>query len=79
MSTKQIVLLCVGVGVASLIIGYLIGFLYRKKIAEAKIGSAEQKAAEIVDEAEKTAEAKKKEALLEAKEEILRSKNEADK
>ncbi len=79
MSTPQIILLCVGVGVASLIIGYLIGFLYRKKIAEAKIGSAEQKAAEIIDEAEKTAEAKKKEALLEAKEEILRSKNEADK
>ena len=79
MNTTQIVLLCVGVGVLSIIVGYLIGFFYRKKIAEAKIGSAEQKAAEIIDEAEKTAEAKKKEALLEAKEEILRSKNEADK
>lgn len=61
-----------------LLIGTLVGVAYRKKIGEAKIGSAEQKAAEIIDDAVKTAEAKKKEALIEAKEEILKNKTEAD-
>ncbi|MDF2588387.1 MAG: rny, partial [Anaerocolumna sp.] len=41
---------------------------YRIKVVEAKIGSAEEKAREIIDEALKTAETKKREALLEAKE-----------
>ncbi len=49
---------------------------YRIKVYEAKIGSAEEKAREIIDEALKTAETKKREALLEAKEENLRVKNE---
>lgn len=52
---------------------------YRKKIVEAKIGSAEEKAREIIDEGLKTAEAKKREALLEAKEESIKVKNELDK
>lgn len=49
---------------------------YRIKVYEAKIGSADEKAREIIDEALKTAETKKREALLEAKEESLRNKNE---
>ncbi|WP_408606748.1 ribonuclease Y [Herbinix luporum] len=49
---------------------------YRIKVYEAKIGSAEEKAREIIDEALKTAETKKREALLEAKEEALKAKNE---
>jgi len=49
---------------------------YRIKVYEAKIGTAEEKAREIIDEALKTAETKKREALLEAKEESLRAKNE---
>ena len=49
---------------------------YRIKVYEAKIGTAEEKAREIIDEALKTAETKKREALLEAKEESLKSKNE---
>jgi ribonuclease Y len=52
---------------------------YRKKIVEAKIGSAEEKAREIIDDALKTAESKKREALLEAKEESLKAKNEFEK
>ncbi|MDO4556068.1 MAG: ribonuclease Y [Lachnospiraceae bacterium] len=56
-----------------------IAITYRKKIVEAKIGSAEEKAREIIDDALKTAESKKREALLEAKEEALRSKNEFEK
>ena len=42
-----------------------------KKVTRAKIGSAEEKAREIIDEALKVAETKKREALLEAKEESI--------
>lgn len=52
---------------------------YRKKIVEAKLGSAEEKAREIIDEGVRTAEAKKREALLEAKEESIKAKNEFEK
>ncbi len=51
---------------------------YRIKVGEAKVGSAEEKAREIIDDALKTAETKKREALLEAKEENLKAKNELD-
>jgi ribonuclease Y len=49
---------------------------YRIKVYEAKVGSADEKARDIIDEALKTAETKKREALLEAKEESLKAKNE---
>ena len=52
---------------------------YRKSVSEAKVGSAEEKAREILDDALKNAEAKKREALLEAKEEALRAKNDFEK
>ena len=52
---------------------------YRKKVVEAKIGNAEEKAREIIDDALKTAETKKREGLLEIKEESIRTKNELDK
>jgi len=55
-----------------------IGIRYRKRVAEAQIGTAETAAKKIVDDAEKVAETRKKEALIEAKEEILRNKNDAD-
>ena len=58
---------------------WFIAIAYRKKIAEAKIGSAEDKAREIIDEALKNAEAKKRETLLEAKEEAMKTKNELEK
>ena len=67
------------VGVVALGLGFFIGFLYRKRIAEATIGSAEQKAKEIVNEAIKIGETKQKEALIEAKEDIHRSRTEAEK
>ncbi len=60
----------------SLPLGIFIGIMYRKKVAEAEIGSAEAQAKKIVDEGIKLAETKKKESLIEAKEEILRNKNE---
>ncbi len=60
-------------------ISWCIAIVYRKRTYEAKIGTAEEKAREIIDEALKTAETKKREALLEAKEESLKAKNEQDK
>ncbi len=52
---------------------------YHKKVESVKLGNADEKAREIIDEALKTAETKKREALLEAKEETIRTKNELDK
>ncbi|MDD6616247.1 MAG: ribonuclease Y [Lachnospiraceae bacterium] len=52
---------------------------YRKNVVEAKVGSAEEKARQIIDDALKVAETKKREALLEAKEESLKTKNELEK
>ena len=60
------------------VIGVLVGIQYRKRIGEAKIGSAEQRAKEILEEGEKKAETAKKEALLSAKEDIMRRKNEME-
>ncbi len=71
----QIIIAAVCV-VAALVIGFITGNVYRKKIAEAKIGGAEQKAKSIIEEANKLADTKKKEALLEAKDEIHKSRNE---
>ena len=52
---------------------------YRKKVVEAKLGNAEDRAREIVDEALKAAETKKREAMLEAKEESMKTRNELEK
>ncbi len=60
-------------------ITWSVAIAHRKKTYEAKIGTAEEKAREIIDEALKTAETKKREALLEAKEESIKTKNELDK
>ena len=60
------------------VVGVLVGIQYRKRIGEAKIGSAEERAKEIVAEGEKKAETAKKEALLSAKEDIMRRKNEME-
>ena len=51
----------------------------QKKKDAKTIGTAEDKAREIIDDALKTAEAKKREGLLEVKEESIRTKNELDK
>lgn len=65
---------------AGLAIGVAAGIRYRKKVAEAAIGSAELQAKKIIadgmNQAKSDAAAAKKEALIEAKEEMLRAKNE---
>ena len=60
------------------LIGRKSGMTYQNRLNEAKIGNADEKAREIIDEALKTAESKKREALLEAKEENLKVKNDLD-
>ncbi len=72
----MIVLAVVITFVVVAILTWKIATSYRIKVYEAKIGSADEKAREIIDEALKTAETKKREALLEAKEEALKNKNE---
>lgn len=73
--------LAIGIVVAVIasFIMFRAGINHRKKIAEAKIGSAEQESKRLLSEAQKIAEAKKREVLLEAKEEIHRSRVELDK
>lgn len=60
-------------------ISWFVAIAYRKRVYEAKIGKAEDKSREIIDEALKVAETKKREALLEAKEESIKTKNELEK
>lgn len=73
-----IVLIVVGLAVGA-VAGVVIGIMYRKRVAENEIGSAEQEAKRIISEAMKTAEAKKKEAVIEGKDEIHRLRNESEK
>ena len=65
--------------IAAAVISHFVTVSNLKKNADSKIGSAESKAREIIDDAVKTAEAKKKESLLEIKEESIRTKNELEK
>ena len=65
--------------IAAAVISHFVTVSNLKNNAESKIGSAETKAREIIDDAVKTAEAKKKESLLEIKEESIRTKNELEK
>ncbi|MCI8361058.1 MAG: ribonuclease Y [Clostridiales bacterium] len=67
------------VGLICLAIGFFAGGAYRRKKAEAAIGSAEDEARRILSEAMKGAESRKKESLMEAKEEIHQMRAEADK
>ncbi len=61
------------------VIGFILGGIHRRKVAEAEIGSANQEATRIVNNAIAEAETKKKETILEAKDEIHRLRTEADK
>ena len=58
------------------VVGFAAGTIYRKKVAEREISSAEDEAKRIINEAIKNAESKKREALVEAKEEIHKNRSE---
>ncbi len=64
---------------AGLALGFGLGVLYRKKIAEREIGSAEAEATRLINEAIRSGESRKKEMLLEAKDEIHKTRTEIDK
>ena len=71
--------LSLGIGIAGgAIVGVVIGILLRKSIAEKKVGSAEEQARHILEDAIKNAESAKKESIISAKEEIFQMKKEAD-
>lgn len=65
-----IIVVIILVGVAA----FILGILYRKRVSEREISSAEDEAKRIINESIKSAESKKREALLEAKEEILKNR-----
>ncbi len=71
-----IVLLLISGGV---LVGLLVGFLIRKRLSEARVGSAEEQAGKMVEEAEKQAEMIKKEASIQAKDKVYQAKAEFEK
>ena len=75
---ETVIAVVVAIAVTAIVV-YFVTSANHKKVTEAKIGNAEEKAREIIDEAVKTAETKKREAMLEAKEESIRVKNDLDK
>ena len=79
MNAVLAVILIVVAVIVGAAVGIFIGNAYRKKVAEAEIGSAEEEAKRIVSDAMKTAEAKKKEAILEGKDEVHRLRSEGEK
>ena len=67
------------VGVVCLVIGLGIGYMYRRSVAEKKIGRAEDAVSKLVEDAQRKAEEVRKETVLEAKEEIHKLRVEFDK
>lgn len=74
----QIIIAVAITAVVAVIITYMVSQKQFQKNTDEKIGSAEDRARAIIDEAVKTAETKKREALLEVKEESIKTKNELD-
>lgn len=68
----------VAIAFGTLVLGIVIGMIYRKIVAEGKLGAAEKQADEIIKKAEKEADTKKKEAVLAAKEELHKGRAELD-
>ncbi len=79
MPTVIIIIAVVIVLILVIAISSVVSVNHYKKTTEAKVGSAEERARQIIDDALKTAETKKREALLEAKEESLKTKNDLEK
>ncbi len=79
LSNGIIIAIAIVLIIAAAVISHFATVSNLKSNAESKIGNAETKAREIIDDAVKTAEAKKKESLLEIKEESIKNKNELEK
>ena len=74
-----VVVICLVVAGVAVGITWVGAGVFHKNSAKSKIGNAEERAREIIDDAVKTAENKKRESMLEIKEESIRAKNELDK
>lgn len=77
MDTVYIILIAVAAVVAG-VLGFVLGQIHRKKVAEAAIGSATEEATRIVNDAIAQAESKKREAVIEAKDEIHKLRTETE-
>jgi len=78
MEQTGIVILSGVLSVLGLGIGGLIGWMIRKNTAEKAIGSAEEEAKRIVQNAQEAAEAKRREAIVMAKEDAMHIRNEVE-
>ena len=80
---QSTIIACIITGLIAFLVGgalcFFVGVQYRRKVAEAELGSAEEEAKRILSEAIKSAESRKKEALVEAKDEIYKMRTEAEK
>ena len=78
----QVIIAVIITAVVAVVITCIVTYNYSqkrfRKETEEKIGSAEERARAIIDDAVKAAESKKREALVEVKEESIRTKNELD-
>jgi ribonuclease Y len=72
-------LLTIIIAVVAIVVGAALGFVYRQRVMEKKIGRTEEYASQLLKDTTRNAEDKKKELILEAKEEIIRLKSELDK
>jgi ribonuclease Y len=72
-------ILYVALPVTGILIGTGVGYLIRKKVAEKQIGSAEEKALDIIKTARQRAEAAKKEMIIEAKDEVHKGRVDLEK
>ncbi len=68
----------IAIGIATLIVGLIVGYYYRRNIAEAKVAKAEDAVKTLYEEARKKADDIRKEKVLEAKEEVYKLRQDAE-
>ncbi len=68
----------IAIAIVTLVVGTFAGYLYRRNIAEAKTGKAEEAVNRMLEDAQKRAEEIRKEKVLEAKEEVFKLKSEGE-
>ena len=66
------------IGILALLSGFLVGYAYRRNVAEAKVAKAEDAVKKLYDDAQRKAEEIKKEKVMEAKEEVFKIRSEAE-
>ena len=71
-------LIVIGIAAIAGVLSFAAGYFLRRQFAEAKMGSAEERAKEIVAEAQRAGEAERRELLINAKEEAHKMRAEAD-